>query len=55
MKEWRVAESKSKLLVVACEPISVIAGVDPSAFPHASNAVTPHAIPNTVYLSPGDP
>ena len=39
MKEWRVAESKGKLLVVACEPISAIAAVDPSAFPHASNAL----------------
>ena len=38
-QEWRVAESKGKLLVVACEPISVIAAVDPSAFPHASNAL----------------
>ena len=38
-QEWRVAESKGKLLVVACEPISAIAAVDPSAFPHASNAL----------------
>ena len=39
MKEWRVAESKNKLLVVACEPLSQIAAVDPSAYPHASNAL----------------
>ena len=38
-QEWRVAESKGKLLVVACEPVSAIAAVDPSAFPHASNAL----------------
>ena len=39
MKEWRVAESKNKLLVVACEPLSRIASVDPSAYPQASNAL----------------
>ena len=39
MKEWRVAESKNKLLVVACEPLSQIAAVDPSAYPQASNAL----------------
>jgi hypothetical protein len=39
MKEWRVAEAKSKLLVVACEPLSQIMAVDPSEYPHASNAL----------------
>ena len=39
MKEWRVAESKNKLLVVACEPLSQIAAVDPAAYPQASNAL----------------
>ena len=39
MKEWRVAESKNKLLVVACEPLSRITAVDPSAYPQASNAL----------------
>ena len=39
MKEWRIAESKNKLLVVACEPLAEIAAVDPSEFPHASNAL----------------
>jgi hypothetical protein len=39
MKEWRVAEAKSKLLVVACEPLSHIMAVDPSEYPHASNAL----------------
>lgn len=36
---WRVAESKNKLLVVAYEPLSQIAAVDQSAYPHASNAL----------------
>ena len=39
MKEFRVAEGLSKLLVVACEPIGGIMAVDPSAHPHASNAL----------------
>jgi hypothetical protein len=39
MKEWRVAESKNKLLVVACEPLPQIREVNPSEYPHASNAL----------------
>ena len=39
MKEFRVAESLGKLLVVACEPLSTIMQVDASQYPHASNAL----------------
>ena len=39
MKEFAVAESKKKLLVVCCEPISDITSVDPGEFPEASNAL----------------
>jgi hypothetical protein len=39
MKEWRVAESKHKLLVVVLEPMEQLRGVNPTEFPHASNAL----------------
>jgi hypothetical protein len=39
MKEFVVAETHHKLLVVACESLSVITAVDPTEFPHASNAL----------------
>ena len=39
MKEFRIAEAQKKLLVVACEPLAEIGAVDPSAFPHASDAL----------------
>eukprot|EP01047_Picozoa_sp_COSAG01_P056906 COSAG01_NODE_6511_length_3627_cov_14.580499_1_plen_470_part_10 len=39
MKEWRVAESKHKLLVVVLEPMEQLRGVNPAEFPHASNAL----------------
>ena len=39
MKEFGIALAKDKLLVVACEPIAQITAVDPTAFPHASNAL----------------
>lgn len=39
MKEFGIALSSNKLLVVACEPLSAISAVDPSAYPYASNAL----------------
>jgi hypothetical protein len=39
MKEWRVAESKHKLLVVVLEPMEQLRGVNPAEYPHASNAL----------------
>ena len=39
MKEFGIAQAMDKLLVVACEPVREIAAVDPSKFPHASNAL----------------
>lgn len=38
MKEFDIAVSTDKLLVVACEPISQILSVDVGAYPHCSNA-----------------
>lgn len=37
MKEFVVAQSKRKLLVVACEPLAAIRAVDPRKFPAASD------------------
>ena len=39
MKEFGIAQAMDKLLVVACEPIRDITAVDPSKYPHASNAL----------------
>jgi hypothetical protein len=39
MKEFRVAQGMDKLLVVACEPVQAIRAVDPTAHPHASDAL----------------
>ena len=39
MKEFGIALSSHKLLVVACEPLAQINAVDPSAYPYASNAL----------------
>eukprot|EP01043_Picozoa_sp_COSAG02_P012492 COSAG02_NODE_482_length_21409_cov_126.131018_9_plen_349_part_00 len=39
MKEFGIALGSHKLLVVACEPLAQINAVDPSAYPHASNAL----------------
>ena len=39
MKEFGIALSSHKLLVVACEPLAHINAVDPSTYPHASNAL----------------
>ena len=39
MKEFGIAQAKDKLLVVACEPVREITSVDPSKYPHASNAL----------------
>ena len=39
MKEFGIGQAKSKLLVVACEPLEKITAVDPEQFPHASNAL----------------
>ena len=39
MKEFGIALASHKLLVVACEPLAAINAVDPSAYPHASNAL----------------
>ena len=36
MREWGVAESKAKLVVVVCEPLAQIRKVDPSQYPWAS-------------------
>ena len=38
MKEFDIAISTDRLLVVACEPIKQILAVDVSAYPHCSNA-----------------
>ena len=38
-KEFGIAQASNKLLVVACEPLSKIRAVDPSAYPHASNVL----------------
>ena len=38
-KEFGIALASNKLLVVACEPLSKIRAVDPSAYPQASNAL----------------
>ena len=38
-KEFGIAQASNKLLVVACEPLSKIRAVDPSAYPQASNAL----------------
>ena len=40
MKEFCVAQSKRKLLVVACELLSTIGQVDPRQFPAASGAIS---------------
>eukprot|EP01043_Picozoa_sp_COSAG02_P042066 COSAG02_NODE_3544_length_6588_cov_3.222993_2_plen_190_part_00 len=39
MKEFGIALASHKLLVVACEPLAAINAVDPSTYPHASNAL----------------
>ena len=39
MKEFVVAQSKHKLLVVACEPLSTISQVDARQFPAASDCL----------------
>ena len=39
MKEFGIALASHKLLVVACEPLAQINAVDPSVYPHASNAL----------------
>ncbi len=39
MKEFGIAMAKDKLLVVACEPLQSITTVDPTMYPHASNAL----------------
>ena len=39
MKEIRVAQGMDKLLIVACEPVQAIRAVDPTAYPHASDAL----------------
>ena len=39
MKEFGIAQAMDKLPVVACEPIRDITAVDPSQYPHASNAL----------------
>eukprot|EP01047_Picozoa_sp_COSAG01_P000979 COSAG01_NODE_20_length_38868_cov_34.606071_7_plen_719_part_00 len=39
MKEWCVAESKDKLLVVVLESLDEIKALNPSEYPHASNAL----------------
>jgi hypothetical protein len=39
MKEFRVAQAMDKLLVVVCEPMQAIRAVDPSQYPHASDAL----------------
>ena len=38
-KEFGIAQASNKLLVVACEPLSKIRAVDPSAYPQASNVL----------------
>ena len=38
MKEFDIAVSTDKLLVVACEPVAQILSVDVGAYPHCSNA-----------------
>ena len=38
MKEFDIAVSSNKLLVVACEPIKQILAVDVQAYPYCSNA-----------------
>ena len=39
MKEFGIALAKGKLLAIAIDPLSEIVKVDPSEFPHASNAL----------------
>ena len=39
MKEFDIAQAANKLLVVACEDLAKIRAVDPSQFPHSSNAL----------------
>ena len=39
MKEFGIALGLGKLLVVVCEPVRDIAAVDPTQYPHASNAL----------------
>jgi len=39
MKEFRIARATNKLLAVACEPVAEITAVNPSAYPHAANAL----------------
>eukprot|EP01046_Picozoa_sp_COSAG06_P003123 COSAG06_NODE_118_length_23136_cov_18.029257_7_plen_850_part_00 len=39
MKEFGIALAMDKLLVVACEPMAQITAVNPSEYPHASNAL----------------
>ena len=39
MKEWRVAEAKGKLLVIALEGMDKLTAVNPAEYPHASNAL----------------